>query len=78
MRGALIGQFAAVKLTSSPGSDRLVRGMRRLGLPEEAVQFYAEHVEADAVHEQLVRRQVIASLVAAEPELSADLVFGSG
>jgi hypothetical protein len=76
LRGALIGQFAAVELTSSPGSTRIVRGMRRIGLPEAAVAFYAEHVEADAVHEQLVRRQVIAPLLAAEPELAADVVFG--
>jgi len=46
LRGALIGQFAAVELTSSPGSTRIVRGMRRIGLPEAAVAFYAEHVEA--------------------------------
>ncbi|MGI5131590.1 iron-containing redox enzyme family protein [Pseudonocardia sp. CA-107938] len=76
LRGALVGQFATVELTSSPGSDRLVRGMRRLGLPEAAVAFYAEHVEADAVHEQLVRRQVIAPLLVAEPALAADVVFG--
>jgi hypothetical protein len=50
--------------------------MRRIGLPEAAVAFYAEHVEADAVHEQLVRRQVIAPLLADEPELAADVVFG--
>jgi len=76
LRGALIGQFAAVELTSSPGSDRIARGMRRLGLPEAAVRFYDEHVEADAVHEQLVRRGVIGPLVEAEPELAADVVFG--
>ena len=76
LRGALVGQFAAVELTSSPGSDRLVRAMRRLGMPEAAVEFYAEHVEADAVHEQLVRRGVIAPLIADEPELAADIVFG--
>ncbi|MEJ3651865.1 iron-containing redox enzyme family protein [Actinomycetes bacterium KLBMP 9759] len=76
LRGALVGQFATVELTSSPGSDRLVRAMRRLDLPEAAVEFYAEHVEADAVHEQLVRRGVIAPLLAAEPELAADIVFG--
>jgi hypothetical protein len=76
LRGALIGQFATVELTSSPGSDRLVRAMRRLDLPEEAVAFYAEHVEADAVHEQLVRRGVIAPLLAAEPTLAGDVVFG--
>jgi hypothetical protein len=76
LRGALVGQFATVELTSSPGSDRLVRAMRRLELPDAAIEFYAEHVEADAVHEQLVRRGVIAPLLAAEPALAADVVFG--
>ncbi|TQM04221.1 iron-containing redox enzyme family protein [Pseudonocardia kunmingensis] len=76
LRGALVGQFATVELTSSPGSERLVRAMRRLDLPEAAVEFYAEHVEADAVHEQLVRRGVIAPLLAGEPALAPDVVFG--
>ncbi|GAA5134304.1 iron-containing redox enzyme family protein [Pseudonocardia adelaidensis] len=75
LRGALVGQFATVELTSSPGSDRMVRAMHRLGLAE-ADAFYAEHVEADAVHEQLVRRGVIAPLLAAEPALAPDVVFG--
>jgi hypothetical protein len=76
LRGALVGQFATVELTSSPGADRLVRAMRRLGCGPGAIEFYAEHIEADAVHEQLVRRGVIAPLLVAEPELAADLVFG--
>ncbi len=72
LRGALVGQFATVELTSSPGSERLVRALRRLGCPKEAVAFYDEHVEADAVHEQVVRHGVVAPLLAAEPELAAD------
>ncbi|ADH68870.1 MULTISPECIES: iron-containing redox enzyme family protein [Nocardiopsis] len=76
LRGALIGQFATVELTSSPGSDRLVKAMRRLGCGPAAVRFYAEHVEADAVHEQLLRREVIAPLLDTEPELAPDIVFG--
>lgn len=76
LRGALIGQFATVELTSSPGSHRLVRAMHRLGCGPAAIEFYAEHVEADAVHEQLVRHGVIAPLLAAEPELAPDVVFG--
>ena len=76
LRGALIGQFATVELTSSPGSDRLVKALRRMDAPEAAVEFYSEHVEADAVHEQLVRHGVIAPLLAAEPELAKDVVFG--
>jgi len=76
LRGALVGQFATVELTSSPGSDRLVRAIARMGFDEAVGEFYAEHVEADAVHEQLVRRGVIRPLLAAEPELAADVVFG--
>lgn len=76
LRAALIGQFATVELTSSPGSDRLVKAMRRLGCGPAAIHFYAEHVEADAVHEQLIRREVITPLLRAEPELTADVVFG--
>jgi hypothetical protein len=76
LRGALIGQFATVELTSSPGSDRLVQAMRRLGCGPAAIAFYAEHIAADAVHEQLVRHGVIAPLLAAEPELATDVVFG--
>lgn len=75
LRGALVGQFALVELTSSPGSARLVRAMQRLGVPA-ATGFYDEHVEADAVHEQVIRRQVLTPLLAAEPDLAADVVFG--
>ena len=76
LRGALVGQFAAVELTSSPASDRLVRAMHRLHCGPASIEFFAEHIEADAVHEQLVRRGVIAPLLAAEPDLAADVVFG--
>ncbi|WP_037078616.1 iron-containing redox enzyme family protein [Pseudonocardia spinosispora] len=76
LRGALIGQFAMVELTSSPGSDRLVRAMRRLGCGPDAIRFYDEHVEADAVHEQMIRHGVLAPLLAAEPQLASDVVFG--
>ena len=76
LRGASVGQFAVIELTSSPGSARLVRAARRLGCGPATEHFYAEHVEADAVHEQILRRDVIAPLVAREPHLRADLVFG--
>ena len=76
LRGALVGQFAVVELTSSPGSERLVRAARRLGCGPATVGFYAEHVEADAVHEQLVRTAIIAPLVAGDPAMAASVVFG--
>jgi hypothetical protein len=76
LRGALVGQFAMVELTSSPGSERLVRAMRRLGCGPAAIRFYDEHVEADAVHEQIIRRGVLDPMLAAEPDLAAAVVFG--
>jgi hypothetical protein len=76
LRGALVGQFATVELTSSPGSDRLVKAIDRMGYAPHVAEFYAEHVEADAVHEQLVRRGVVRPLLADEPGLAADVVFG--
>lgn len=33
-------------------------------------------MEADAAHEQLVRREVIGALIEDEPELTADVAFG--
>ncbi len=76
LRGALVGQFATVEITSSPGSRRLVRAMERLQAGPASHRFYLEHVEADAVHEQLLRHGVIDDLLAHEPHLATDVVFG--
>ncbi|MET9954069.1 iron-containing redox enzyme family protein [Streptomyces sp. NPDC006339] len=75
-RGALVGHFAALEVTSSPAASRIAAAMRRVGAGEAAVRFYDEHVEADAVHEQLVRRDVVGGLLADEPDLAEDVVFG--
>ncbi|GAA3166538.1 iron-containing redox enzyme family protein [Streptomyces virens] len=76
LRGALVGHFATVEITSSPGSRRLAEAMRRTGAGPAAVHFYDEHVEADAVHEQVVRHDVIGGLLEEEPQLEADIAFG--
>ncbi|MCE7047632.1 iron-containing redox enzyme family protein [Streptomyces purpurascens] len=76
LRGALVGHFATVEITSSPGSRRLAQAMRRTGAGSAAEHFYDEHVEADAVHEQVVRHDVIGGLLEQEPYLAPDVVFG--
>ncbi|MFD0168050.1 iron-containing redox enzyme family protein [Streptomyces decoyicus] len=78
LRGALVGHFAAVEVTSSPGSRRLAEAMRRTGAGPAAERFYDEHVEADAVHEQIVRREVVDGLLKDEPDLEPDVAFGIG
>lgn len=75
-RGAAVGHFASTEITSPPGSARLVQGLERLGAPQECVRFYQEHVEADAVHEQVVRTDVVGELIRLEPQLERDVVFG--
>jgi hypothetical protein len=76
LRGALVGHFATVEVTSSPGSRRLAKAMRRADAGPAAARFYDEHVEADAVHEQVVRHDVIGGLLENEPGLEPDIVFG--
>jgi hypothetical protein len=76
LRGAAIGHFASTEITSPPGSRRMVQALQRMGAPSACIGFYSEHVEADAVHEQVVRIDVVGDLVAREPHLDADVVFG--
>lgn len=75
-RGALIGQLAAAEITSSPAARRMLIALERLGAAPECMRFYAEHVEADAVHEQVMRHGVVANLLAHEPDLTESVVLG--
>src|SRR4051812_43571551 len=76
-RGAALGQLACVEMTSSEPSRRYSVGLRRLGFDERTTVFYDEHVEADAVHEQIASVDMCGSLVAEHPELAADVLFGA-
>lgn len=76
LRGALVGHFTAAETTTAPSARRMVAALDRLGADPACVHFYAEHIEADAVHEQVMRHEVVGGLLAREPELAADVVFG--
>jgi hypothetical protein len=76
MRGALVGHFAAAEITTAPNAQRMADALERFGAEPRCVVFFTEHVEADAVHEQVLRNDVIGDLVAREPELAADVVMG--
>ncbi|MDX6278552.1 MAG: hypothetical protein QOJ72_2680 [Nocardioidaceae bacterium] len=77
LRGAALGHLAAFEATSSMPSRRMAQGFARLGLAQELIDYYDEHVEADAVHEQLAVRTICAPLIEAEPALLPDVVFGA-
>jgi hypothetical protein len=77
LRGAALGHLAAFEATSSLPSRQLSQGLQRLGMAPEMSAYYDEHVEADAVHEQLAVRAICGELVAVEPEVTDDVYFGA-
>ena len=77
LRAAALGHLAAVEATSSLPCRRLAAGIRRVGFGDDVAHFFDEHVEADAVHEQLAIRGICGSIVEASPESEAEVVFGA-
>lgn len=76
-RGAIVGHLAAFEMTSSIPNRRYGNALRRLGYGREATHFYDEHVEADAVHENIAAWDLAGGLAAEEPEVAADILFGA-
>jgi hypothetical protein len=76
-RGALLGHLAAYEMTSTAPNRAYGNGLRRLGGDADATRFYDEHVEADAVHEQIAAYDMCGSFCEAEPELAGDVLFGA-
>lgn len=77
LRGAAMGHLAAFEATSSLPSRRLARGLERLGMADELIDYYLEHVEADAVHEQVALRDICVAMTQDEPALLPDIWFGA-
>jgi Iron-containing redox enzyme len=77
LRGAIVGHLAAFEMTSSLPNRRYGNGLRRLGFGDDATDFFDEHVEADAVHEQVASWDLAGGLAAAEPELAGDILWGA-
>jgi heme oxygenase-like protein len=76
LRGAIVGHLAAFETTSPIPNGRYAKGLRRLGLGEDALDFFDEHVEADSVHENIAVYDMAQGLAEAEPELTPDILFG--
>jgi hypothetical protein len=77
LRGAIVGHLAAYEMTSSLPCRAYANGLRRLGFGAAVTDYFDEHVEADAVHEQLAARDLAGSLAEDEPHLAYDILFGA-
>ncbi len=77
LRGAAVGHLAAFEATSSLPARRIAMGLRRIGFPGVAAAYFDEHVEADAVHEQVAMRDICAALVDEDGAILDDIAFGA-
>jgi hypothetical protein len=77
LRGSLLGHLASYEMTSSAPNRRYGNGLRRLGLDARTTRFYDEHVEADAVHEQIAAHDMCGGFCADEPDRVGDVLFGA-
>lgn len=77
LRGCIAGHLAAFEMTSSIPNSFYARGFKRAGYGPEVTFYFDEHVEADAVHEQIAARDLAGGLAEAEPELLEDILFGA-
>lgn len=77
LRGAIAGHLAIYEMTSSQPNRLYGSGFRRHGYGSDVTGYFDEHVEADAVHEQIAGRDLAGGLVEAEPALLPDVLFGA-
>lgn len=77
LRGAALGHLAAFEVTSPVPSRLVSQGLKRVQLDGPMSHYYDEHVEADAVHEQLATRSICGALLEEDPHLRDDVLFGA-
>ncbi|WP_433004380.1 iron-containing redox enzyme family protein [Kribbella sp. CA-294648] len=75
--GSLLGHLAALEMTSTLPNRRYAAGATRLGADPAAARYFTEHVEADAVHEQIAAHDLCDSYAQEHPEATADILFGA-
>lgn len=75
--GALLGHLAALEMTSTDPNRLYAAAARRLGADEPARRYFDEHVEADAVHEQVAAHDLCGGYAAEHPAAADDILFGA-
>jgi Iron-containing redox enzyme len=76
-RGAVVGHLALFEMTSSIPNRRYATALRRLGFGDTATAFFDEHVEADAVHENIAAIDLAGGLVRQDPALGPAVLWGA-
>jgi hypothetical protein len=64
-------------MSSTGPNRRYGNAFRRLGFGADMTRFFDEHVEADAVHENVAANDLAGALAGESRELAADVLFGA-
>jgi hypothetical protein len=76
-RGAAVGHLALFEMCSVGPMGRYARAVDRLGLGQRAARFYDAHVLADERHQVVALDEMVGGLLADEPCLGGEVVFGA-
>jgi hypothetical protein len=76
-RGACIGHLAVFEMTSVVPMQRYARAHRRVTGGDVGAEFYDVHVVADGEHQVIAAEVLVPELVAQEPALARDVLFGA-
>lgn len=76
-RGAAIGHLTHFEMSSVPVMAAVSTALGRLGYDSWTRLFYDVHVVADAEHQTLAADHLVPALLADEPHLADDVLFGA-
>jgi len=71
-----VGALGVIEMTAPTRADYVDRGLRRLGVPAKKRHYFALHAVLDVKHSETWNREVLRSLVAADPARA--LAIGEG
>lgn len=77
LRGALVGHLALFEMASVAPMSKYLTAARRVGGLRSLERFYEVHVEVDGHHAALALDRMVAGIVAVEPDLAPDVIFGA-
>lgn len=77
LRGALVGHLSLFEMCSVVPMSRYLSAARRIGGLPALERFYEVHVEVDAHHAELALDTMVTGVVASEPHVAADVIFGA-
>lgn len=72
----LLGALAILEHTAPYRFSRTVRGLRRLGMPEDVIHYHELHIEVDANHGKQLFNRVLMPLVTTTPRAIREVCIG--